>query len=37
MPDEIVEVLDYGRDSMTYERFIEIMDQELKQQVSRIT
>ncbi|GEM_PF-4369326 len=30
MPDEVVEVLDYGRAKMTYERFIEIMDEELK-------
>jgi len=34
MPDEVVEVLDYGRANMTFERFIEIMDDELKTQRS---
>ena len=30
IPDEVVEVLDYGRANMTFERFIEIMDEELE-------
>jgi len=30
MPDDVVEVLDYGRMNMTFKRFIEIMDEELK-------
>ncbi len=30
IPDEVVECLDYGHAKMTYERFIEIMDEELE-------
>jgi len=31
IPDNVVEVLDYGRANMTFERFIEIMDEELEE------
>lgn len=30
IPDDVVEVLDYGRANMTFERFIEIMDEMLR-------
>lgn len=30
IPDEVVEVLDYGRANITFERFIEIMDDALE-------